>query len=300
MLPHSPLIPGRENRVLDFVNADQSHHTQQDGWKAGLSLGLVPRGARTVLASSSHFGPLRVQRPFYPEGPVCHLYLLHPPGGMVAGDDLSIDLNLQAGAEALVTTPAAGKFYRVESYAAPQYQGVQASVKTDAVLEWLPQETIVFNGARGELRNRFDLEAGARLIGWDIVCLGRRASGERFDAGRIQQRIEIFRDSKPVFIDRVDFEGGSEMLHSPWGMHGRSVSGTLFAAMADNTIDMDRLREALPIGREWGLTRRGEVLLARYLGDSAEICRRGFEQLWRLLRPELLGRPVHRPRIWNT
>lgn len=286
--------------MLDFVNADHIHHTDQGGWKARLSLGLVPRGERTVLASSSHFGPLRVQRPFYPEGPVCHLYLLHPPGGMVAGDDLSIELNLECNALALVTTPAAGKFYRVESYAAPQYQGVQARVKRDAVLEWLPQESIVFNGARGELRNRFDLDEGARLIGWDIVCLGRRASGERFDTGRIQQRIEIFRQGQPVFIDRVEFEGGSDMLCAPWGLRGHSVSATFFAAMADARPDIDHLRAALPHGPEWGLTRRGEVLLARYLGDSAETCRRGFEQLWRALRPLLLGRPVHRPRIWNT
>lgn len=290
------LIP-RDSRVLDFIHAKQ---VDNSGWKAGLSLGLAHRGDKTVLARSAHFGPLRIQRPFYPDGPVCHLYLLHPPGGMVAGDDLAIDLDLEDGARALVTTPAAGKFYRVERYAPAQYQGVRARLQAGAVLEWLPQETIAFNGARGELVNRFDLAADALLIGWDVVCLGRRASGESFDRGSIRQKIEIYREGRPLFIDRVAFEGGGSLMDAPWGMRQCSVSGTFFATLGGDSSTAETLRSALPVGPEWGLTRRGEVLLARYLGHSAETCRRGFEQLWYRLRPQLLQRPAVRPRIWNT
>lgn len=286
--------------MLDFVTSQQH---QDKGWKAAISLGLVRRERRTVLAASSHYGPLRVQRPFYPEGSVCHVYLLHPPGGMVAGDDLAIDVDLSAGAEALLTTPAAGKFYRVAPYAPPQSQGVHAAVAAGATLEWLPQESIAFNGARGELRNRFELQGDAGLIGWDILCLGRRASGEQFETGRLVQRIEIYRNGAPLFIDRVVFEGGSEMLRSPWGMHGQSVSGTLFATLPpglQTAVNVDELRNALPGGPEWGLSRRGDILLIRYLGHSAEACRRGFESIWQLLRPRLMQRPAVRPRIWNT
>lgn len=286
--------------MLDFVTSQQHQDT---GWKAGISLGLVKRERRTVLAAASHYGPLRVQRPFYPEGAVCHVYLLHPPGGMVAGDDLAIDIDLSAGAEALLTTPAAGKFYRVETYAQPQSQGVRAAIGAGAALEWLPQESIAFNGARGELRNRFELQDDACLIGWDILCLGRRASGEQFDSGRIVQRIEIYRNGAPLFVDRVVFEGGSELLHAPWGMRQQSVSGTLFATIAPDllpAVNADELRKQLPEGSEWGLTRRGEILLVRYLGHSAESCRRGFERAWQALRPLLMQRPAVRPRIWNT
>lgn len=278
-------------------------HDQADGWQASLQLGLVCKAERTVLQTTRHFGPLRVQRPFYPEGPVCHLYLLHPPGGMVSGDNLTIDLQLGAAARALVTTPAAGKLYRVVEQGSPQYQGVSARIADAAVLEWLPQETIVFDGANGELLNCFDLQGSAQLIGWDIVCLGRRASGETFSRGQLKQRIEIYRDGRPLFIDRVNFVGGTDMLQSPWGMRGQAVSGTFFLTLTDDqekALDMDNLRSQLPNVEQWGLSQRNSVLLVRYLGMSAEQCRRGFELIWQQLRPLLAGRQALRPRIWNT
>lgn len=278
-----------------------------DGWQASLSMGFRAKAERTVLQTVEHRGPLRVQRPFYPEGAPCHIYLLHPPGGMVAGDNLAIAAELEAGSQALITTPSAGKLYRVADGAAPQFQGVSATLAEGSQLEWLPQEAILFNGARGELLNRFELAADARLIGWDIVCLGRRASGETFDYGQLKQRIEIYREGLPLYIDRVQFDGGSEMLRAPWGMAEQPVSGTLFATLGDTEVSLDGLRELLrdelatgDDRRCWGLTRRGEVLLVRYLGVSAEHCRRGFEKIWQQLRPALLSRPAVRPRIWNT
>ncbi|WP_101758505.1 urease accessory protein UreD [Oceanicoccus sp. KOV_DT_Chl] len=277
---------------------------QADGWQASLQLQLKHKGVRTVLQSSVHHGPLRVQRPFYPEGGVCHLYLLHPPGGMVAGDNLTIGLDCQSASQTLVTTPAAGKLYRVAAQASPQYQGVSAKLAAGAELEWLPQETILFNGARGELRNRFDLAADSRLLGWDIVCLGRRASGECFDSGQVKQRIEIYREGRPLLIDRVNFRGGSDMLNAPWGMAQQPVSGTLFATINTGVaISAEALRAVLPAvdtNQQWGLSERNGILLVRYLGNSAEVCRRGFERIWQQLRPTLMIRPMLRPRIWNT
>ena len=175
-------------------------------------------------------------------------------------------------------------------------------------MEWLPQETIVFNGASGELLNRFDLTDDAHLIGWDIVCLGRRASGETFDTGSLKQRIEIYRDAKPLYIDRIHFEGGSKLLNAPWGMNKASVSGTLFITLGHLCKpSLDELRSRLLTSptdtsneQQWGVSQRGEVLLVRYLGDSAEVCRKGFERCWQMLRPLLLNREALRPRIWNT
>ena len=301
-------------QYLKILESPANPHPVERGWHAGLKLGLQVSGERTVLKTVDHIGPLRVQRPFYPEGAPCHVYLLHPPGGMVGGDSLAIALKLEQRAHSLVTTPAAGKLYRVANGVEPQYQGVKARLAEGAVLEWLPQETIIFDGARGELLSRFDLAGDAVLIGWDIVCLGRRASGETFESGEVTQKIQVYRDDKPVFIDRVRFEGGGTVLGQPWGMNTKTVSGTLFVSvLGDVPLSVDEFRAALfetvaedtPERHHWGLSvkgggRSGQLLLVRYLGDSAERCRQGFERIWGLLRPALLSRPVARPRIWNT
>ncbi|MBM4202088.1 MAG: urease accessory protein UreD, partial [Gammaproteobacteria bacterium] len=141
------------------------------GWNAELELRFAPGHGKTVIAHRRHVGPLLVQRPFYPEGPVCHVYLLHPPGGVVAGDTLGIDVDAANGSAGLVTTPAAGKFYRSASGLARQ--SVSLRVADGASLEWLPQETIVYQGARVRSRITIELEAGARFVGWDVVALGR-------------------------------------------------------------------------------------------------------------------------------
>ncbi len=89
-----------------------------------------------------------VQRPFYPEGGTCHVYLLHPPGGVVGGDQLELQVQSEPGSHALITTPAATKFYRAGPH--PHSLLQQNLQVRDATLEWLPQETIVFDGAEGK------------------------------------------------------------------------------------------------------------------------------------------------------
>ena len=272
-------------------------------WAAAIELDFEKRGGRTVLVRSSHVGPLRVQRPFYPEGACCHLYLLHPPGGMVPGDELSVALSLSSGSHLLMTTPSAGKIYRSDAEATRQRQGVAAKVADAALLEWLPQETIVFEGAQGVLHNRFELSGDARLCAWDIVVLGRRASGEAFRRGRCEQLIEVYRDGRPLLHERTRYEGGSKMLEAPWGMASASVSGSMVVTLSATRDQLDALRESLAelaLPGEWGLSQKGELLLARYLGDSAEKARWGFEHIWTQVRPMMGQGAVSRPRIWNT
>ena len=135
-------------------------------WRASIELMFEARVGRTDLVRSRHKGPLRVQRAFYPEGDCCHLYLLHPPGGMVPGDDLRVALGLSHGAQALLTTPSAGRVYRSDLAKTAQAQGISAELLTGTCLEWLPQETIVYEGAEAELSNRFDLQGDASLCAW--------------------------------------------------------------------------------------------------------------------------------------
>ena len=124
--------------------ADSSAPQEEVGWHAELELGFVQREARTVLSHRHHQGPLRVQRPFYPEGGVCHVYIVHPPGGVVGGDRLELRVACGEGTHVLLTTPAAGKFYR--SGERPQRQRISFDLH-GSTLEWLPQETIYYPGA---------------------------------------------------------------------------------------------------------------------------------------------------------
>lgn len=274
----------------------------KDGWHAGLNLGYRRRGNDTVLARREHVGPLRVQKPFYPEGGrVCHALLLHPPAGVAGGDMLEISAALGEGAHALMTTPGAGKCYRS---AGPEASlNCRFDVGKGAVLEWLPQETIVYDGANVGIGTDVSLAEDAAFIGWEVLCLGRRASGERFDSGRLAISSRITRCGRPIRLERGFIEGGSALLDSAAGFAGFSKSGTLLASGKGISPSLlAACREIQPEEADalHGLTMLPDLIVGRYLGHSAEAARAWFIELWRLLRPAMTGRDVHMPRIWNT
>lgn len=270
------------------------------GWHAHLRLEFARRGDRTVLASRSHVGPLLVQKPLYQEGPaVCQAVLVHPPGGVVGGDRLSLQAVADEGAHALLTTPGAGKWYRS---AGPQaVQAVDIAVATGAALEWLPQETIVFDGAHAALGTRVRLAKGARFIGWEIVCLGRTAAGERFDSGLLRQSIDIDVEGYPRFAEYACVEGGSRALASAAGYRGCPVSGLMVAAGPDLNGEVLAALRAAPAaaGTVVAATALPRVAVARCLAHSAEAVREYFVRLWSLLRPALCAREAVAPRIWS-
>ncbi|KAF0192856.1 MAG: urease accessory protein [Gammaproteobacteria bacterium] len=273
------------------------------GWMAGLTLGFVRRGGRTVLARRSHYGPLHVQRPFYPEADrdgTCHVYLLHPPGGLVGGDRLHVHVDAGAGAEVLLTSPAAQKFYRTNGLPAQLHQHLQ--VAEGASLEWFPLETIVFNGASGASHTVVELAAGAQFTGWEITCLGRRAAGEGFHTGEYRQRFEILRHDEALWIERALLTGNSAVLDTRWGMAGYSVTGTLVHVGTEHD-GLDVIREATSSDRDnelFSVTKMDDVVVCRYLGHHAERARSLFVRAWEVLRQQASGRPVCAPRIWNT
>ena len=278
-----------------------SINTKQ-GWLARLELEFERRADATILVRRSHIGPLRVQKPLYPEGrEICHALLLHPPAGIAGGDELEISAAVADGAHALLTTPGAGKWYRSASPWASQQ--LNFDVGAGAVLEWLPQESIVFDGALANMQMQVSLAEKACFIGWEILCLGRRASGERFSSGTMRVSTRIERGGKPVWLERGVLEGGSRLLQSPVGFAGYSVSATLWATGEGiDSVLLAECRKLMPTeeGALYGLTLLPNVLVARYLGDSAEDARMWMIGLWRILRPTLVGREAQIPRIWNT
>jgi urease accessory protein len=272
------------------------------GWCANLDLRFACRGTATVLTQRRHSGPLRVQKALYPEGDaVCHAILLHPPAGIAGGDELAINVGLESEAHALLTTPGAGKWYR--SAAPWASQTVKLEVASGAILEWLPQETIFFAGCRATMHNCITLAENARYFGWDVWCLGRTASGESFDRGELRVATEIHLAGVPLWIEQGHLSGGSPLLHSPAGLAGRSVCGTLLTAGTDIAPELlaacRALRPLEPTALH-GITVLPRLLVARYLGHSSEAARNWFTDLWRLLRPALMGREAQLPRIWST
>jgi len=268
-------------------------------WHARIALGFALRQGRTAPVKRQFLGPLSIQKPFYPEGAPCHVYLLHPPGGVVGGDHLEVIAHVASGAHALITTPASGKFYRSDGRISHQTQ--RLSVANEGVLEWLPQDTILFDGCNTHLESRIELEQGAKFIGWEMLCLGRPASGEGFDFGRCRQRFEIYREGKPLLIERASLNGGSPLLNAKWGLAGYSVTGTLIATNADQNCLEAARNAVIDVNDELlGITLLGEVLVCRYLGRQGAIARARFLQIWQAIRPLLLEREACPPRVWKT
>lgn len=280
------------------------------GWRARLELGFETSAGRTVLRHRHHVGPLTVQRGFHPEGGPCHTYLLHPPGGVVGGDTLELEVSVAGGAHALVTTPAAGKFYRSAGAWATQQQRFR--VAAGGVLEWLPALNIVHGGARVKLRSRFELDEGARLLAWDHVGLGRPGSGDAFVEGVVDSQLEVSHKGDPLLSERMRLDAASAMRRSAWGLQGFGYLATLLAWPADRQVrdalraafsDVPGLRFActlLPAGSHRDSMDDRGLLVCRWLTGTGEFLWDMMVRAWSLLRPLILQREPCVPRIWST
>jgi urease accessory protein len=276
----------------------------QSGWEAMLQLHFALNDdSETVLASRLHKGPLVVQKPLYPEGKgVCHVMLLHPPGGVAGGDSLSVNVTTAQGSHALMTTPGAGKWYKSNARLASQ--SLYFRVGKNSVFEWLPQETILFNGAEVHWQSRIELEEDGCYMGWEIVCFGRSASGEKFSHGSLRQETEIFCEGKRIWGEYASVQGGDKLLSSATGLAGRTVAGTFLLAGAMISDELLKHLRAIELdntgGSVSGISRMGKMVAVRYLGHSSELARQYFSVVWSMLRPAVCGRVACMPRIWNT
>lgn len=281
------------------ATCDATADVPRAGWKADLKLRFRRTGERSLLAERRHFGPLVVQKALYPEGlSVCHAIIVHPPGGIAGGDELTLTMNVEDGAHALATTPAAGKWYKAGGL--PARQDASFTVGDDAVLEWLPLETIVFDGARAGMEWRVDLAPRAAFAAWDVICLGRKASGEAFRTGAYRQAMRIFRDGRQLWGDLIALDGDDPLMRSPVGLDNCPVFGAMIVAAGGVPRDVLERCRALTVDQGCGITALPQIFAARYLGHSAEQARAYFTSLWTELRPWYAGRPAHRPRLWDT
>ncbi|WP_341646272.1 urease accessory protein UreD [Thauera sp. SDU_THAU2] len=289
---------------MNAVSTPETHALAEQpagrGWRAELRLGYARRGGRTVLARREHVGPLVVQRPLYPEGEaVCHTILVHPPAGIAGGDRLSVHLDVGPGAHVLVTTPGAGKWYRSGGQTGLLAQRIE--VAAGGVCEWLPQESIVFDSALGELSTAVRLHGDACFVGSEMLCFGRTASGERFNHGELAMRTRIERDGRPLWLERGVLAGGSALLGAAVGMQGKPVGGSFVVASphCDGAL-LECWRGIEAEAGQGAVTLLPGLLLARWLGPVCEPGRAWFARLWAAARPVVAGRAAQPPRIWNT
>jgi len=268
---------------------------QPSGWRAELNLGFDRRGERTVLSERKRQGPLTLQRPFYPEGGLPHVYLLHPPGGAVGGDELNIDVRLSADAAALITAPGAMKFYRSSGESVAQKLNLR--LQSAARLEWLPQENIYFPGAIVSSKTVANLEDSSELFFWEIHCFGRPVIGEFFDSGHVKVDLEVRKNDVPVLIDRLRIDRDVILRKSGLASGAVLATAVIYPAQEKHA---SLIRDSLLLQDNFGVTVIEGMLVLRYIGDSTEVARNGFVSVWKALRPEIFDVEASLPRIWNT
>lgn len=271
------------------------------GWQGLLNLYFSQRQGETYLRRERLQAPLKIQRPFFPEGPgVCHCVALHTAGGIVGGDRLTQSVTLDAQTQVLITTAAATKVYASEARTA--HQAIQIAIGPNACLEWLPQETIAFKGAHYRQTIEVTLAPGARWFGWELTRMGRSARGEEFLAGDWRSHTEVWEGEKPLWVDRQWLPGKATVCHSPQGLAGQPVVGTLvFVGQAVDQAVLEHLRPlatTLQIPGDTGISRLPQGLCCRYRGPEVTAAKAWFVAIWQVLRPWYLGRAIVIPRVW--
>lgn len=273
-------------------------------WHARLQLNYWHDGATTHL-HFLHEGPLRVLRTLYPESSeVAHTVVIHPPGGVVEGDRLTLQVHVAPQAHALLTTIGATRFYRCDGMTAEQW--VQLDVQANARLEWLPLETIAYPGTQGRNKLIFALAEGAQLIAWDVLSLGLPAAGQPFDRGTFEQSLHW----PGVWRDEGLLRGEDRrLLDSPLGWAGHACLGTLVFASGTPLVaeQRDTLLQAIRNLLPWEQQLRAaatspdpRVIVVRALAPMVEPIFRIFEPVWVRLRTLTWARPGVPLRSWRV
>jgi urease accessory protein len=273
-------------------------------WTADLQLRFVYQDNRTVMTERRHTGPLQVQKPLYPEGrSVCHAVVLHPPGGMAEGDSVEVRVVQEEEAKTVLSTPAASKWYKSRDRFARQEVWIRLGA--GAQLDWLPQESILFESSRVETRFRIELAEDASAAGWDVVVLGRRAKGEKWESGEYRSTTEFVRSTgELLWAERANFMAFSGIRYAPQGLGSFPIFGTLWAVGRNCTSELaQRLATQLPFtdNLRAGVTcLPNGVIVLRALAQKIEPLRHLLIECWSTMRPVVHGRSAKRLRLWAT
>lgn len=276
-------------------------------WYAQLELGFCFENSRTIMSHRKHHGPVRVQKMLWPEKTgVCHAIIVHPPAGIAGGDHLTFEIETKDQAHAVVTTPGAGKWYKTNGKQA--FQHIHLHVKDQSILEWVPQETMLFDGALAHSETHIHLDNAASFIGWDMLVLGRQARAERFVQGSYYNQFKLWREHKLLVADTLYFEGEDRWLSSCLGMNNQAVMGSFWAVAPEKYRSSFYLEQQLELIRELmmrmqapvTLTLLDDVVSARFLGNDVRHCHDAFAAIRAKFRRYWFDLEEEFPRIWKT
>ncbi|ABI63059.1 Urease accessory protein ureD [Granulibacter bethesdensis CGDNIH1] len=229
------------------------------------------------------------------EAPVAAL--VNIAGGLAGGDRLSFTMTLDAQARATLCTAAAEKVYR--SLGPDTDISNILTAGPEAALEWLPQETILFNGARLRRRMNVSLATDARLLATETIIFGRTAHQETFLNGHFSDHWRLWRDGKLLWADNFRLpDPPARVLDHPFGLNRHPAMATIVLAATDAAAYRDLLREKWQDETGKGVTvPRPGLLLGRLIG-SATAVRQGVEEAMIILRTHAMHGPARLPRLW--
>lgn len=243
--------------------------------------------------------PLRVLFPDPPAGEPPQAALVTTSGGLAGGDRIELDVRAEDGARGMLVASAAEKLYR--STGPDTLVDIRLAAGDGTWLEALPQETIVFDGARLRRSTRLGITGAGRILAGEMLALGRKARGESLTHGLVRDSWEIRRDGRLVWADALHLDGDiPAKLASLAGFNGAHAAATLVLAGGDAAPLLDRVRQAQDgYGGRAGATIVNGILLARWLDGDAARLRRNFGQAWASLRHAAAGLPQRLPRLWE-
>lgn len=268
-----------------------------------LDISFARRGAATVLGGLYQQGSAKARLPKVHGGAPPEAVFINLAGGITGGDRFHQHATFGEGSHAVITSQAAEKIYRASAGAAPAIVQNTLNVAADAVAEWLPQETIIFNGAKLRRRLHADLVDSARLMACEAMVFGRTAMGETVLTGSFRDDWRIAVDGTLVFADALCLEGAiQDQLDRPAVARGGRALASLLYVGADAEAMLAPARQALDKhadeGQRAAVSRMGPVLLARFI--AADLVRlkpmlaAGIEAV-----RDAAGLPGGLPKLWR-
>lgn len=283
-----------------------------DTWQASIKLEFRKDKDKTLMVRNLHYGPLVVQKPFYPEV-ACHVYLLHPPGGVASCDHLCVEAKANEHSQVLITTPGATKFYKGDNSYSLFEQNFY--VENDASLEYLPAQNIFYKGTHTKVKTTFYLKDNSRFAFRDVSKCGMKDEERPFENSSLFNTVTIVENGKEKLIE-TSFIDGQDDLEALSGNYGCVYTGTYITnKVCEETLDKIRaILDSYKDNDSFEHPKRKDpnfrfyvaagvvdnYTVVRFLSSQNEAIEKAIVDIWKLTRFETVGLKACLPRIWST